>query len=77
MNTVANLIAQLSEIEDKEQPIAFQYYLAEHFEFEDLGSPTTEQFAKAVERANYGEGYNEQAEALNDTLFDLMSEVAK
>jgi hypothetical protein len=77
MITVANLIAQLSEIEDKEQPIAFQYYLAEHFEFEDLGSPTPEQFAKAVELANYGEGYSEQAEALNDTLFDLMSEVAK
>jgi hypothetical protein len=77
MNTVANLIAQLSEIEDKEQPIAFQYYLAEHFEFEDLGSPTTEQFAKAVEQVNYGDEYSAVAEALNDTLFDLMSEVAK
>jgi hypothetical protein len=77
MNTVADLIAQLSEIEDKEQPIAFQYYLAEHFEFEDLGSPTKKQFAKAVRQVNYGDEYCEQAEALNDTLFDLMSEVAK
>lgn len=31
MTTVNQLIQQLQEIEDKEQPIVFQYYIAEHF----------------------------------------------
>ena len=31
MATVKSLIAQLQEIENKEQPIIFQYYIAEHF----------------------------------------------
>ena len=32
MATVNELIEQLNEIEDKDQPIAFQYYLKEHLE---------------------------------------------
>lgn len=31
MATVQTLIDQLQEIEDKDQPIIFQYYIAEHF----------------------------------------------
>jgi hypothetical protein len=31
MATVKSLIAQLQEIENQEQPIIFQYYIAEHF----------------------------------------------
>lgn len=31
MATVKDLIKQLEEIENKEQPILFQYYIAEHF----------------------------------------------
>lgn len=30
--TVQDLIDQLQNIEDKSQPIVFQYYLAEHFD---------------------------------------------
>lgn len=31
MATVKSLIEQLQEIEDQNQPIIFQYYIAEHF----------------------------------------------
>ena len=44
MATVQNLIDQLNKIEDKEQSVIFQYFLAEHFEFDDKGTPTAEQF---------------------------------
>ena len=45
MATVNELINQLNKIEDKEQTIVFQYWLAEHFEPE----PTEEQFYEASE----------------------------
>lgn len=41
--TVQELINYLSEIEDKEQPVIYQYYLAEHF------STTPEIFAEVAE----------------------------
>mgnify|MGYP007092090559 CR=1 FL=1 len=45
MATVNELINQLNKIEDKEQTIVFQYWLAEHFDEE----PTEEQFYEASE----------------------------
>ena len=45
MATVNELIKQLNKIEDKEQTIVFQYWLAEHFDEE----PTEEQFYEASE----------------------------
>lgn len=38
MFTVKELINSLQEIEDKEQPIAYQYYLKEHLDWMD-GNP--------------------------------------
>jgi len=35
MTTVKQLISWLSEIEDKDQAIIYQYYLAEHFDTDD------------------------------------------
>jgi hypothetical protein len=32
MNTIQGLIDHLNTIEDKSQPVIYQYYLAEHFE---------------------------------------------
>ena len=33
MATIQRLIDQLNEVEDKEQPLVFQYYLKEHFDY--------------------------------------------
>lgn len=33
MATIQSLIDQLNEVEDKTQPVIFQYYLKEHFEY--------------------------------------------
>ena len=42
--TVQQLITQLESIENKEQPVIFQYYLAEHFP-----DATEEQFERVVD----------------------------
>ena len=44
--TVKQLIEYLNEIEDKEQTIIYQYFLAEHFEYtEQVETPSKENFA--------------------------------
>lgn len=73
MATIQALIDQLQEIENKDQTVIFQYFLAEHFEFEDLGSPTEEQFDKAAEDLNSNTLWDDAAETINDYLFGLMS----
>lgn len=53
MATVADLIKQLSEIEDKSQTVLFQYYLAEDFLIDVGGEdvePCEEMFSEAVEQ---------------------------
>jgi hypothetical protein len=72
MATVQTLIEQLQTIEDKDQTIIFQYYLAEHFEFEDLGSPTEEQFDQAADDLDDESLWDDAAETINDYLFGIM-----
>ena len=76
MATVQNLIDQLNKIENKEQSVIFQYFLAEHFEFSDLGGvrqPTAEQFDEATENLDDGSLWDESAETINDYLFGIMN----
>ena len=77
MTTVKQLIKQLEEIEDKEQAVIWQFYIAEHFEFNlDNGnvSPTLEEFEKVAEKTDSWTLWEETAQDINDLLYD---EIAK
>ena len=74
MATVKDLISQLEQIEDKDQSIIFQYFLAEHFEFNDgTPSPTAEQFDEAVDDLDDESLWEEAHETVNDYLYGLVS----
>jgi hypothetical protein len=73
MATVQNLIDQLNQIDDKEQSVIFQYYLAEHFEFEDKGNPTAEQFDEVADDLDDESLWEDSAETINDYLFGIMN----
>jgi hypothetical protein len=77
MATVKDLIEQLNDIEDKEQPIIFQYFLAEHFEFSDLGEvrqPTLEQFDEVVDALDHESLWDDARETINDYAYGIVSE---
>ena len=75
MATVKDLIEQLSEIADKDQPIIFQYWLADDFEYHDeTPTPTQEQFAEVSERLHPDFLWAEAREVVNDELYDLVRE---
>ena len=76
MATVQGLIDQLNQIEDKEQSVIFQYFLAEHFEYADLDvvrQPTAEEFDQAVEDLDDSSPWDDPADTINDYVFGLMS----
>jgi hypothetical protein len=76
MATVKDLIQQLNEIEDKEQSIIFQYFLAEHFEFSDLGEvrqPTAEQFDQVAEDLDHESLWDDARETVNDYAYGIVS----
>lgn len=72
MATVKSLIEQLQEIEDKDQPIIFQYYIAEHFidpKTDDNMEP--DRFAKVAEEIEdkdyfWDDVFEEIAEVVNE-----------
>jgi hypothetical protein len=72
MATVKQLIEQLQEIEDKDQTVMFQYFLAEHFDL-DGDSPTAEQFDQAFEDLDDYSLWDDAAETINDYLCGLMT----
>jgi hypothetical protein len=72
MATVKDLIEQLSEIENKDQSIIFQYFLAEHFEFSDgTPSPTAEQFDKVAEDLDHESLWDDAHETVNDYAYGI------
>ena len=76
MATVQGLIDQLNQIEDKEQSVIFQYFLAEHFEFSDLGEvrqPTAEQFDQAVDDLDDESLWDDARETVNDYVYGIVS----
>ena len=62
MATIKNLIEQLSEIEDKEQSVMFQYFLAEHF------STTQEKFDDAVEALDCAELWDDAHDTVREYI---------
>jgi hypothetical protein len=76
MATVQNLIDQLNKIEDKEQSVFFQYFLAEHFEYADLDEvkqPTAEEFDQAVDDLDDSSLWDDPAETISDYVIGLVS----
>jgi hypothetical protein len=71
MTTLKKLIEQLQEIEDKDQTVIFQYYLAEHFEL-DGEEPTAKQFDQAATDLDDSSLWDDSGETLNDYLCGLM-----
>ena len=73
MTTVQQLIEQLEQIEDKNQPIIWQYYTAEHFCF-DLDGPQTmatkEEFARVAEKMDSFTIWEDTAQEVNDLVFE-------
>jgi hypothetical protein len=71
--TVRELIAELSAIENQDQPIIFEGYLAEHFEFgDDKPTPTPEQFGEIIDSLVpnlFSEVYSE----INDVVYDYIT----
>jgi hypothetical protein len=72
MATVQNLIDQLNKIDDKEQSIMFQYYLAEHFDL-DGETPTSEQFDQTADDLDDESLWTEAQETINDYLCGIMT----
>ena len=72
MASIQDLIDQLNQIDDKNQSIMFQYYLAEHFEFSDgTPSPTAEQFDQAVDDLDDESLWDDAHETINDYLYGI------
>jgi hypothetical protein len=71
--TIRQFIAELSAIENQDQPIFAVHWLAEDFEFGDgTPSPTPEQFGQVVGERNFE--WQDLAEQINDRVYDLMSD---
>ena len=72
--TIAEVITELSAIADQNQPIAFAYWLAENFEYYDKGTPTQEEFAKAITDLDSTSWLDEPSSIINDFVYDETEE---
>lgn len=71
MATVQNLINELNKIDNKEQSVMFQYFLAEHFDL-DGDTPTSEQFNEVADDLDHESLWQEACDTINDYLCGLM-----
>jgi hypothetical protein len=58
--TIKGLIAELSAIENQDQPVMYGYVLAEDFTLDNEGEDyelTSEQFGEAIDSLSYDEDY--------------------
>lgn len=62
MTTVQELINYLNDIEDKQQPVMYQYYLAEHF------SATPAQFEDAVDSLDCAELWDDAHDTVREYI---------
>ena len=70
MATVKQLIEQLQEIEDQDQPIIFQYYTKENFEYgDDETVVSNEVFEEAVDWAEKADVWEDAYAYLNDHIW--------
>ena len=70
--TVRQLIQELQEIDNQDQAVIYQYFLTEHFEFEQLGTATAEQFERVAEDLSVSELWEDPAQIINDYLWNLV-----
>ena len=67
MATVSDLIEQLNTVEDKTQPVVFQYLLAEHTDY------TKKEFANRA----VGLEYTGFADVMSETIKEWLGEMAE
>lgn len=69
--TIRELIAELSAIENQDQPIFSVWYVADDFEFGDnKPTPTPEQFGEILNATNLD--WTELSEQISDEVYDFM-----
>jgi hypothetical protein len=74
MTTVKQLIEQLQEIENQDQPVIFQYYTKENFEYGDDETVVSDEvFEKAVEWARRVDVWEDAYAYLNDHIWQQAS----
>jgi hypothetical protein len=76
MNTVRELIKQLQEIQNQDQTVIAQYFLAEHFDYalyEGDTQATAEEFDKAAENLDPSFLWDKAAEIVNDELMEQIN----
>jgi predicted RNA-binding protein with EMAP domain len=66
--TVKQLIQELQEVEDQDQAVIYQYFLAEHFEFDQVEA-TPEQFEQVADDLEHSALWDDPAQTINDYLF--------
>lgn len=69
--SVKQLIEQLQAIEDQDQPILFQYYLREDFEYgDDETTVSDEAFLNAIDRVERTDGWEDARSYINDVVYE-------
>ena len=72
--TVEQLIEQLQKIEDQKQPVIFQYYLKENFEYGDDETVVSDEvFEEAIEWADRVDVWEDAFAYLNDHIWEKAS----
>jgi hypothetical protein len=70
--TVKEFIAELSKIENQDQPIFSVWWVADDFEYgDDTATPTPEQFDEILNNNSFDSA--ELAEQVNDSVYYFMS----
>jgi hypothetical protein len=73
--SVRELIAELSEIENQDQPIISKYFLAKNFEYADgTPNPSPKKFEDFIvmELTSYDDVWESSYDLLNDLIYDYM-----
>jgi hypothetical protein len=75
--TIKELIAELSAIENQDQPIISAYWLADLFEFADgeTATPTPEQFGKIIDELEGADLFSDPYDLINDSVYYFMSQL--
>jgi hypothetical protein len=72
--SVRELIAELSAIENQDQPIIYALWLAKDIEYGNGLQPTPEQFSKAIEELVGYDLFTEPTETIVDVVYEVMRE---
>lgn len=76
--TIKDIIAELTAIENQDQPVIFAYWTADLFEFADgeTATPTPEQFGEIIDEGLRGADlFSDPYDIINDTVYDFMAKL--